>query len=230
MKLASSVQRQLLDWTPVLWLEILCRKRPRFAIELLCHWVNELTVIQESGLERELADRKPMLLPVVKKMSKLSTLAILNLLKQDPNLWRLYVAGPGIIPMRNLPFILLEIMYELGGTDGRKKVVDVAINVRTSVGGAKQGEMFESLKASTVIHLFESIPEAEVKMRLQFSNPRAVAFWLDFWDREMQRLDQPMKSAYWLGQLPGERAYDVELLMKQLEFRRKYEHQPNTYD
>jgi hypothetical protein len=230
MKLASSIQRIILDLTPVFWLDLLCRKRPKFAIDLLCYWVNELTPIQESGLERELVERQPMLLPVVKKLSKLSTLAILNLLKQDSSLWKFYMAGPGLMNLKTLPFILLEIMFELGGTEGRKKVLEVAMKVRTSVSGFKQGEMFETFKASTVLHLFEQLPEGEVKMRLQFSQPKAVAFWLDYWDREMQRLDQPMKSAYWLGQLPGERAYEIELLMKQLEFRRKYEHQSNAYD
>ena len=121
-------------------------------------------------------------------------------------------------------------MYDLGGNEGRKKVLEIASRIRVTLGGAKQGEMFENFKAATVIDLFDQLPPMEVKMRLQFSSPKAVAFWLDFWDREMQRLDQPMKSAYWLGQLPGERAYEIELLMKQLEFRKKFESYVDLYE
>jgi hypothetical protein len=230
MGLASSVQRKILNLTPRLWLEILCRKRPKFAIELLCYWINELTVIHESGIERALVERQPMILPVVKKMSQLSTLAILNLLKQDESLWKLYMPGAGFVNLKPLPYILLEIMYDLGGSEGRQKVLEIASKVRVTLGGQKQGEMFENFKAATVIDLFEQLPAMEVKMRLQFSSPRAVAFWLDFWDREMQRLDQPMKSAYWLGQIPGERAYEIELLMKQLEFRKKFESYGGLYE
>ena len=59
-------------------------------------------------------------------------------------------------------------------------------------------------------------------MRLSFSNPQAVAMWLDHWDMKMKRSEQPMKSAYWIGQLPGKRAFEIERLMRELEFRTKY--------
>ena len=220
MKLASSVQRKILDLTPRLWLEILCRARPKFVIGLLCYWINEVTVIRKSGLERTLVDRQPAPLPVVKKLSKLSVLSILNLLRQDESLWKLYMAGAGFVNLKNLPYILLELMYDLGGSEGREKVLQVAGKTRTTLGGRKQGEMFENFKTETVLDLFEKLPEFEVRMRLMFSNPKAVALWLDHWDRRMKRSGKSPVSPTWIGRLPAGRAFEIEKLMRELEFRR----------
>ena len=228
MKLAPSVQRRILELTPSRWLDSWCRSRPRFVIELLCHWVNEKNIDIE---ERGLASRKSAsIVHVAKKLSQLSVVSILYLLNQDENLWRLYIAGVGFRPFPSLPYILLQLTYDLGGKEGRDKVLEVVRSSRQSVGGRIQGTIVENLKTDTVIELFEVLPEFEVRMRLMFSDSRAVAFWLDYWDREMKRLGQPMKSAYWLGQLPGDRAYEIEHLMKQLEFRRKYEPVKSIYD
>ncbi len=219
-KLASSIQRKLLDLTPVFWLELLCRTRPKFAIELLCYWINEVTVIHESGLERELVERQPAPLPVVKKLSKLSVLSILNLLKQDESLWRYYVAGVGLIPFPTLPYLLLELMYDLGGSEGRKKVLQVIEKSRRTLGGKKQGEILENFKTETVLDLFDQLPEIEIRMRLMYSKPEAVALWLDHWDRRMKQAGNPPISSTWIGRLTGERAFQIEKLMRELEFRR----------
>ncbi len=220
MRLTSSIQRAILDLTPVFWLELLCRKRPRFAIELLCYWINQVTVIHESGLERELVERQPAPLPVVKKMSKLSELSILNLLKQDESLWKYYMAGEGIKPLPSLPYLLLELMYDLGGSEGRVKVLKVVERSRKTLGGRKQGDILENFKTETVLDLFEQLPETEVRMRLMFSAPKAVALWLDHWDRRMTRSGKPPISPTWIGRLPAERAFEIEKLMRELEFRR----------
>ena len=147
----ASVQRLMLYITPIWLLEILCRAFPKIVIGLLCHWVNEKNPNRE---ERALAERLINPVQVAKKMSKLSTIAILHLLKQDENLWKMYLPGIGrnkdnsiskgkIIPMKTLPYILLELMYDLGGPEGKEKVKDVVARCRVTLGGAKQGEIFE---------------------------------------------------------------------------------------
>lgn len=223
-----SVQRRILQIIPAKLLDRWCRSRPKFVIELLCHWVNEKNIVIE---ERGLAPRKSAsIVAVAKKLSQLSAVSILYLLNQDENLWKLYLAGVGTISFKNLPYILLELIYDLGGDEGRDKVIEVVQRARQTIGGRKQGMIFENLKTDTVIDLFERLPEMEVRMRLMFGAPKAVAFWLDHWDLKMKILDQPPKSEFWLGRIPGERAYEIELLMKQLEFRRKFEPHPiNIY-
>ena len=221
----ASVQRLMFYLTPVLALEIMSRLFPKTVIGLFCHWISEKNIDLE---ERKLAPRKPtLMLPVAKKMSKLSVISILTLLKQDGSLWKFYMAGAGMISLSGLPYILLELIYELGDPNEKTKVLEVVIRSRQTLGGRKQGDIMENFKTDTVIDMFEQFPAVETRMRLMFSTPEAVAFWLEHWDFKRKRLSQPnMKSAFWLGQLPAERAYKIQELMKNLEFRRKYNVEP----
>ncbi|MCP4401609.1 MAG: hypothetical protein GY801_30455 [bacterium] len=234
----ASVQRLMLYITPVWILNIMCHVYPKIVIGLLCHWMNEKNPNIE---ERSLAGRIINPVQVAKKMSKLSNLSILHLLRQDESLWRMYLPGIGresdnsisrgkVIPFKMLPYMLLELMFDLGGEEGRKKVAQIVARSRVMLGGMKQGEMFEYFKTETVLDLFEMMPPIEVRMRLLFSDSKAVAFWLEHWDLRMRRTDQPMKSAYWISQLHGKKAYEIENLMKDLEFRRKFEDIGDIYD
>jgi hypothetical protein len=231
-KLAPSVQRRILQLTPATLLDRWSRSHPRFVIRLLCHLLNEKNINIE---ERFLAPRLIAPVPVAKKMSQLSELSILNLLRQDESLWQFYAPNPHggiIINLKVLPYILLEIMFDLGGKEGREKVVQVIAKCRTTIGGAKQLDILRNFKTDTVLDLFEMLPPMEVNMILK--NPgcevELAAFWLNHWDLRMQRMEQPSKSAFWLGQIPGKRAFQIEQLMRQLEFRKKYEPVGNIYD
>jgi hypothetical protein len=218
MNLAESVQRRILQLVPVPLLNRWCWSRPRFVIELLCHCLNEKNIVVE---ERGLAMRKPAFPPVAKKMSQLDTVSILNLLRQDENLWRLYMAGVGIRPFPSLPYILLQLIYDLGGSEGRKKVKDIVERCRLTLGGRTQGYILENFKTETVIEILEGLPEFEVTMRLSLSRAEAVALWLDQWDLKMRRIGKPPVSPEWIGRLTGERAFQIIDLMKRLEFRRE---------
>ncbi|MBD3308055.1 hypothetical protein GF339_16540 [candidate division KSB3 bacterium] len=223
----ASVQRLMMYLTPIWLLEIMCRICPKTAIGLICHWVNEKNQNVE---ERALAKRLINPVQVAKKLSKLSDIAILYLLKQDEHLWKMYLAGVGVIPFPVLPYMLLELMFDLGGQEGRKKVKNIVVKSRVTLGGRKQGQIMEYFKTDTVLDLFEMFSEIDVRMRLLFSAPKAVALWLDHWDLRMKRSNQPEKSDYWIGKLPGERAFEIEKLMKELEFRRKYTVSESIYD
>jgi hypothetical protein len=220
--------------TPVWVLDIISRIHPRVVIGLLCHWVNEKNPDIE---ERQLATRKPNILPVAKKFCALSTLSILNLLRQDSSLWRFYFSndhGGAVGSLATLPYILMEVVYDLGGDEGRQKVIDVVRRSRMTIGSFTQGNILENFKVDTVIDIFEILEKTggamEIKMRLSFSNEHAVAMWLDHWDLKMRRIDQPTKSSYWLGQLPGARAFAIQRHMRELEFRRKYEREWHLYE
>jgi hypothetical protein len=218
--LAPSVQRRMLELMPVPLLDRWCWSHPKFVIELLCNWISEKNPDIEG---REIAPRKSTaLVAVAKKLSKLSVESFTHLLQQDESLWRFYSPPAGFTNMKTLPYIILEIIYDLGGSEGRKKVVDIIQRSRQALGGKKQGDMLENFKTDMVIEIFENMPEFDVRMRLMFNDVMAVAFWLDHWDRKMKNLDQPEKSAYWLGKLPGKRAYEIESLLRKLEFRRKF--------
>ncbi len=238
MALAQSVQRKIMWLTPQSILELLARIQPRFVISLLCHWVNEKN--PNIG-ERFLTPRFINPVGVAKKMSQLSTLAILNLLRQDNSLWHFYVATPNegaVINLSALPYILLEIMFDLGGPEGRDKVADVVAKSRTTIGGGVQKDMLKNFKTDTVLDLFDKMQEMEVNMIFKNFRPsppdnndiKILAFWLNHWDLRMQRTRQPLKSAYWLGKLPGPQAYEVEREMKNLEFRRKFDDVPGIFE
>jgi len=232
MKLAPSVQRKIMWLMPASLFEILARTHPKFVIKLLCHWLNEKNMIVE---ERFLAPRLINPVGVAKKMSQLSALSILNLLKQDESLWQFYspnVKGGFIFNLKVLPYILLELIFDLGGKEGREKVAKMVAKCRTTIGGAKQLDILRNFKTDTVLDLFEMLPPTEVGMILKNRQCeiKMVAFWLSQWDLRMERMELPMKSAYWLGQIPGERAYEIEKLLKDLEFRRKYGHLGDLYD
>lgn len=228
MKLALSVQRRILELTPARWLDSWCRSHPKFVIELLCHWINEKNIdIEERGLA---PIKSASLVAVVKKFSKLSAVSILYLLNQDESLWKLYMAGVGIISFKTLPYIMLELMYDLGGSEGRAKVVEVVLRSRQTIGGRIQGELLENFKTDTVIDIFEDLPEFDVRMRLMFNAPETVAFWLDHWDLRMKRLAQPLKSEYWLAKLPGKRAFEIQALMTKLEFRKRPDFVEHIYE
>ncbi len=233
MALAQSVQRKIMWLTPQPILELLARIRPRFVIGLLCHWINEKNPNVE---ERFLTPRFINPVGVAKKMSQLSTLAILNLLRQDESLWQFYVATPKngmIFNLTALPCILLEITFDLGGAEGRKKVVDVVTKSRVTIGGQIQKTILKAFKTDTVLDIFEMIPPVEVNMILKgmrFDEDIPVAaFWLNHWDLRMLRTDKPPKSAEWLGQLPGEQAFKVEEALRNLEFRRKFDLAPGIF-
>lgn len=232
MKFAPSVQRKIMWLTPVALIEMLCRERPAFVINLLCHWLNEKNMNIE---ERFLAERLIAPVPVAKKMAQLSELSILNLLKQDESLWKMYiptVSGGMFIKLKVLPFILLEIMFDLGGKEGRQKVAKVVEKCRTTLGSGKQVQILCEFKTDTVIDLFEMFPPSEVGMILKNASDKTevVAFWLSHWDLRMQRLELPMKSEYWLGQIPGERAFKIEKSLRDLEFRRKFDPIGDIYE
>lgn len=230
----ASVQRLMMYFTPVFLLDIMARICPKTVIGLLCHWVSEKN---PNLLERRLARRRPNVLPVAKKFSQLSTLSILNILRQDESLWKFHAAnttGGAIINLGILPYIFLEVTYELGGAEGREKVLEVVRESRLTIGSPKQGDILEYFKVDTVLDIFEELERTggtmEIKMRLQFSNEYAAAMWLEHWDLRMQRLEQPMKSAFWLGQIPGERSFRLGELLKKLEFRRKYDKIGDIYE
>ena len=226
----ASVQRLMLYLTPIWLLDIMCRLCPKTVIALLCHWVNEKNPDLE---ERALAERLINPVQVAKKMSHLSTISILYLLKQDESLWKMYLPGIGrekdnslsrgkIIPMKALPYILLELMFDLGGQQGKDKVKEIVTRSRVTIGGMKQGEILENFKTDVVLDLFDMLPAMEVRMRLQFSKDEAVALWLSHWDLRMKEMGRPPRSNYWIAQLPGERAFKIEQLLKSLEFRGLY--------
>ena len=234
MALVQSVQRKVMWLTPQPILELLARIRPRFVIGLLCHWLNEKNIIIE---ERFLAPRLINPVGVAKKMSQLSVLSILNLLRQDEGLWQFYAATPDggkTVNLTALPYILLEIMFDLGGEEVRKKVADIVTKSRTTIGGFKQLQILKACKTDTVLDIFEMIPEMEINMIFKNlrsnKNPQTgddenieiLAFWLNHWDLRMESTTQPLKSAYWLGKLPGDQAFKVEMTMRALEFRRKF--------
>lgn len=230
----ASVQRLMMYLIPVWVLNIMSRVDPKMVIGLFCHWINEKNPDIE---ERQLAKRRPNVLPVAKKFCALSTLSILNLLRQDSSLWRFYfsnTSGGTVVPLPSLPYILLEVVYDLGGEEGRQKVIDVVRRSRMTVGSPKQGDILENFKVDTVIEIFEEFERTggamEVRMRLGFSHDKAVAMWLDHWDIKTRRVDQPSKSSFWLGQLPGSRAFHIQQLMTGLEFRRKYEREWHLYE
>jgi hypothetical protein len=234
MALAESVQRKVMWLTPLPILELLARIKPRFVISLLCHWLNEKN---PTVGERFLAPRFINPVGVAKKMSQLSDLSILNLLRQDESLWQFYAAnlnGGTIINLTALPYILLELMFDLGGEEGRQKVIDIIAKCRTRIGGFKQGQILKAFKTDTVLDIFEVLPEMEVNMI--FKNLRSdddidiAAFWLNHWDLRMQRTNQPPKSAFWLGRLPGQQAFKVERKMRELEFRRKFDLSPAIFE
>jgi len=223
----ASVQRLMLYITPIWLLEFMCHWFPRTVIGLLCHWMNEKNPNRE---ERHLAERFLNPVQVAKKMSHLSTVAILHLLAQDESLWKMYLPGVGrkkdnsighgkVIPMKSVPYILLELIFDLGGPAGKEKVKDIVARCRVTLGGQKQGEIFENLKTDMVLDLFEMLPPVEVKMRLAFCKEEAVALWLRQWDHRMKHIGRPLVSTYWVAQLTGERAFKIEKLMKDLEFR-----------
>jgi hypothetical protein len=234
MALAESVQRKIMWLTPHWVFEALARFQPRFVISLLCHWLNEKNPKVE---ERFLAPRFINPVGVAKKMSKLSDLSILNLLRQDESLWQFYapnLEGGKVFNLTALPYILLELMFDLGGEEGRQKVIDVIAKCRTRIGGFKQGQILKAFKTDTVLDIFEVLPETEVNMI--FKNLRSdddidiAAFWLNYWDLRMQRTNQPPKSAFWLGKLPGQQAFKVEKKMRDLEFRKKFDLAPGIFE
>ena len=82
-------------------------------------------------------------------MSKLSTLSLLNLLRQDKSLWQYYMAnakGGFVGNLPPLPYILLEIIYDLGGEEGRQKVRDVVQKSRMTIGSPNQADILENFK------------------------------------------------------------------------------------
>ena len=226
----ASVQRLMLYLTPIWLLDIMCRLCPKTVIALLCHWVNEKNPDLE---DRMLAERLINPVQVAKKMSQLSIISILHLLKQDESLWKMYLPGFGrekdgslsrgkVIPMKTLPYLLLELMFDLGGQQGKEKVKEIVAKTRVTLGGMKQGDILENFKTDVVLDLFDMLPAMEVRMRLQFSKDEAVALWQSHWDLRMKEIGRPPRSNFWIAQLPGERAYRIEKMVKDLEFRSLY--------
>lgn len=123
-------------------------------------------------------------------------------------------------------------MFDLGGQDGRKKAYEVVLKSRTTLGGGKQLDILRNFKTDTVLDIFEMLTDTEVNMILKNFNceTQMVAFWLTHWDLRMQLANQPGKSEYWLGQIPGMRAFEIERHMKDLEFRRKFGAMDSIYN
>jgi len=218
----ASVQRLMMYATPVWALDIMCRVCPKTVIGLLCHWANEKNPNIE---ERRLAKRLLNLAQVGKKFSKLSNLGILYLLKQDESLWKMYIAGVGIITFPDLPALLLQLMFELGGQEGRERVRDIIARMRVTIGGGKQAQILEYFSTDTVLDLFEMLPAMEVSMRLRVSSkysPEVVAIWLTHWDLRKEECEQDKVSKYWIMQLPAGLAFEVEKKIKEIELRRPF--------
>jgi hypothetical protein len=206
-------------------LEFLARTNPKLVIKLLCHWLNEKNPNVE---ERFLTPRLINPVGVAKKFSQLSVLSILNIIRQDASLWQFYAATPfnGVtFNLKVLPYILLELMFDLGGPEGREKVVKVIQKCRTTLGGGKQAEILKNFKTDTVLDIFEMLPQTDVGMLLKsgmrMDDLNIVAFWLTHWDMRRKETKQSPISVQWLGRLPGDRAFRLEKLMKELEFRRE---------
>ena len=217
----APVQRLMMYVTPIWLLNIMCRVCPKTVIGLLCHWLNEKNPDLE---ERGLAPRRINPVPVSKKMSHLSVLSILYLLRQDDSLWKFYAPTPKggmIINLKPLPYILLELMFDLGGEEGRQKVSKVVQKCRVTLGGAKQTEILRNFKVDNVIELFEMFSPTEVNMCLKNQRDAAdlVAFWLYHWDLKKQKAEAPLISAYWIGQLPGTLATEVQIALSHTELR-----------
>ncbi len=108
------------------------------------------------------------------------------------------------------------------GNEGREKISKVVQKSRTTLGGAKQIEILRNFKTDTVLDLFEMFPESEVNMILKnFScETEMIAFWLTHWDLRTSGLQQPGKSDYRLGQIPGNRAFEIGRRIKDLELRK----------
>lgn len=226
--LAPSVQRKIMLITPKPLFEFLARKHPRFVIRLLCHWLNEKNPYIE---ERRLAPRLLNPVGVAKKMSQLSVIAILYLLQQDESLWQLYSPNPHgghIFNLKVLPYILLELMFDLGGREGREKVKKVILKSRVTLGSKKQADILKNFQADNVIDLFEEddFSEGEIAMILKtgigFSEDdlKVGAYWLNLWDYRMKNEKLPPKSLHFLGKMPAERAFKMEKFIKELERRR----------
>ena len=217
----ASVQRLMMYLTPVWALNLMCRVCPKTVIGLLCHWANEKNPDVE---ERGLAKRRLNLAPVAKKFSKLSDLNILRLLKQDSNLWRMYLAGIGVRPFPTLPYLFLQLIFDLGGREGKEQVKRIVMRTRMTLGGGKQAQILEYFKIDSVIDLFEMFPATETGMRLrltsEFGDPAITAIWLTHWDSRRRESEQDPISHYWLTQLPAALALKVEEKMKSVEFRR----------
>ncbi|PIE33032.1 hypothetical protein CSA56_13335 [candidate division KSB3 bacterium] len=217
----ASVQRLMMYFTPMWTLNLMCRICPKTVIGLFCHWANEKNPDIE---ERGLANRRLNLAQVAKKFSQLSDRSILRLLRQDSSLWRMYLSGMGVRPFPDLPYLLLQLIFDLGGQEGKEKVKRIVMRTRVILGGGKQGQIMEYFKTDTVIELFEMLPAAEIGTRLrltsQFADPAIVAIWLTHWDLRRRECERDAVSHYWLTQLPAALAFDVEERMRAIEFRR----------
>ena len=219
----ASVQRLMMYLTPIWALNLMCRVCPKTVIGLFCHWVNE----KNSNFdERSLANRSLNLAQVAKKFSKLADFSILRLLKQDGSLWKMYLAGIGVRPFPTLPYLLLQLIFDLGGREGKEQVKDIVIKTRLILGGGKQGQILEYFKTDSVIDLFEIFPAVETGMRLrltsEFGDPAIVAIWLTHWDLRRKESEQEPISNYWITQLPAKQAFEVEKKMKEIEFRAQW--------
>ena len=227
--LAPSVQRKIMLITPIPLLELLARKQPRFVIRLLCHWLNEKNPHVE---ERHLAPRLINPVGVAKKMSQLSVIALLHILQQDESLWQFYSPNPHgghMFNLRILPYILLELMFDLGGPEGREKVKKVILKSRVTLGSGKQAAILKNFQADNVIDLFEDdFPESDIAMLLKsgigFADDdlKVGAYWLNLWDYRMKDEKLPLKSLHFLGKMPAERAFKMEKFLKDLERRRPF--------
>ncbi len=226
--LAPSVQRKIMLVTPIPLLEVLARKHPKFVIRLLCHWLNEKNPHLE---DRHLAPILINPVAVAKKMSQLSVVAILHILQQDDSLWQFYspnTHGGFTFNLKILPYILLELMFDLGGEEGRNKVKKVILKSRTTLGGKKQAEILKNFKADNVIDIFDSgdFSESEIAMILKsgigFSDEDLTvgAYWLNLWDYRMKDEKRPPKSLHFLGKMPAGRAFKMEKFVKDLERRK----------
>ncbi|GAK56877.1 hypothetical protein U27_03841 [Candidatus Vecturithrix granuli] len=216
----APVQRLMMYVTPTWLLNIMCFFCPKTVIGLLCHWLNEKN--PDLG-ERGLAPRRINPVPVSKKMSKLSVLGILYLLRQDESLWKFFAPNPKggkVINLQPLPYILLELMFDLGGPEGREKVSKVIQKCRMTLGGVKQTEILQNFKVDNVIELFEMFPPGEVNMCLKNQrSAEVVAFWLYHWDLRKQKAEAPIISPYWIGQLPANQASEVQRALGHTELR-----------
>jgi hypothetical protein len=190
--------------TPNLVLEIWCRYWPKFAIELFGYWSEDQYPNPEYG---RLIGSDKAILEVAKKMSKLSAPGILHLLRQDKSLW----------PFPPFPYILLQVMYDLGGEPVRRKVTEVIMMSRKAVNKTKQKEILESFKTETVVDILERLAPFERRQAVMNCDPRAVAAWLLRWDARAKESNADLQSSDLLAELPGENVFIIKSLMRSLD-------------
>jgi hypothetical protein len=198
--------------TPRFVLEIWCRHWPKFVIGLLGYWSEQKNPKLPYRWLQEYDKDFPS---VTKKISQLSASSILNLFRQDKSLW----------PFPDFRYVIIQLMYNLGGKQGRDKVAEVVMMSRKILGRDEQGKILEFLATDTVVELLEGFIPFERKQAISNSNEEAVAAWLTRWDARVKESQGDLQSPAVLADLSGEKAYRIKELMLKIDPRRFIRHE-----